>query len=264
MRTDQGFDNHWLNIEPERMARYEEMFKWNPASEMFYEPARIGTGQVIGDFGCGPGYASIEFARRVGPDGQVHAFDINPDFIASARDKAKAAGLSDRITVHQLDGPDLPLGPRSLDRIVARNTLIYVEDPTHTLGEFRRCLRPGGIAHAIEGDWHLTAVEPVATKDWRQLIEAASWAWPRPEMGRQLYGHARKAGFDDVTVRVMTSPDTTGRLNGMIETVASYARQGGLSDERLEAIGQTIARAQADGRYLAIAPQFVVTATVVG
>ena len=61
----------------------------------------------------------------------------------------------------------------SLDAVVARNTLIYVDDPVATLAEFRRVLKPGGIAHAIEGDWRLTAVEPVGTTEWRAVIEAA-------------------------------------------------------------------------------------------
>ena len=34
----------------------------------------------------------------------------------------------------------------SLDRVVVRNTLIYVADPAVTFAEFRRVLRPGGIA----------------------------------------------------------------------------------------------------------------------
>ncbi|MEM7026055.1 MAG: methyltransferase domain-containing protein, partial [Pseudomonadota bacterium] len=240
-----GFQDHWLNIEPERMARYETMYRWNPATEVFYTPARIGPGQVIGDFGCGPGHAAIEFAKRVGSSGYVHAFDINAEFVGSARAKAQAEALEDRITVHLLEGAGLPLPNSSLDRVIARNTLIYVEDPLATLTEFRRCLRPQGIAHAIEGDWRLTAVEPVPTDDWRALIEAASWAWPRPEMGRQLYGYAREAGFEEVLVQVLTSPDTEGRLNGMIHTVAGYARESGrIESERVDAILETIRRAQ--------------------
>ena len=145
--------------------------------------------------------------------------------------------------------------------MVARNTIIYVPDPVATFAEFRRVLRPGGIAHAIEGDWRLTAVEPVPTEEWRALIEAASWAWPRPEIGRGLYGIVRQAGFEEVSIQVLTSPDTTGRLNGMIQTVAGYARKSGaLEKARIDAILQTVERAMAEGTYLAISPQFVVTA----
>jgi ubiquinone/menaquinone biosynthesis C-methylase UbiE len=257
-----AFQKHWLEIEPERMERYETIFQWNPASAPFYEAARIGEGHVVADFGCGPGHAAVEFAGWVGAAGHVHALDINEEFVRRARARVAERGLTDRITVHLLRDDRLPLPDGSLDRVVARNTIIYVADPVATFAEFRRALRPGGIAHAIEGDWRLTAVEPVPTGEWRALIEAASWVWPRPEIGRQLHGFARRAGFREVSVQVLTNPDATGRLHGMIQMVASYARErGGIDPRRVDAILETITHATAAGTYLAIAPQFVVTAT---
>jgi ubiquinone/menaquinone biosynthesis C-methylase UbiE len=265
MKNRQGFQDHWLNIEPERMQRYETMFQWNPATEVFYAPAKIGPGLVIGDFGCGPGHAAIEFAKCAGPTGHIHAFDINAEFVGRAKARANSQGLHNHITVHLLENAGLPLPDHCLDRMIVRNTLIYVDDPVETLREFHRCLRLGGIAHAIEGDWRLTAVEPVPTGDWRALIEAANWAWPRPEMGRMLYGCARRAGFEDVSVQVFTSPDTTGRLSGMIQTVASYAKESGdIEPARVDRILDTIEQARAAGTYLAISPQFIVTAIASG
>jgi ubiquinone/menaquinone biosynthesis C-methylase UbiE len=263
MKNEQGFQDHWVNIEPERMERYETMYQWNPATEMFYAPAKIGAGQIIGDFGCGPGHAAIEFAKRVGPSGHVHAFDINAEFIERAAERAESSDLGDRISTHLLDSSILPIEGASLDRMIARNTIIYVDNPVETLAEFRRVLRPGGIAHVIEGDWRLTAIEPVPTEEWRAVVEAASWAWPRPEIGRQLYGFARQAGFEDISVQVITSPDTSGRLNGMIQTVTGYAKQrGAISEARVDAVLEIIDRAHSEGTYLAIFPQFIVTAYV--
>ena len=60
----------------------------------------------------------------------------------------------------------------------------------------------------------------------------------------------------------MTAPDTDGRLLGMIRTVIGYARDSGaVAPGTLDAILDTIERAMADGTYLALAPQFLVTAT---
>jgi len=53
-----------------------------------------------------------------------------------------------------------------------RNTLIYVDDALATLSEFKRVLKPGGVAHAIEGDWPMMVVEPVPTHDWAQMVDA--------------------------------------------------------------------------------------------
>ena len=257
-----GFQDHWVDIDPERMARYETMFRWNPATAHYYAAAAIGDGHAVADFGCGPGHAAIEFARQVGATGSVHALDVNEEFVRRARARAAEHGLADRISVHLLRDESLPLPDTSLDRVVARNTIIYVADPVATFAEFRRALRPGGIAHAIEGDWRLTAVEPVPTAEWRALIEAASWSWPRPEIGRQLHGIARRAGFREVSVQVLTTPDAEGRLHGMIQTVASHAKEGGAMDgRRIDTILETVKRGIGDGTYLAIVPQFIVTAT---
>jgi SAM-dependent methyltransferase len=262
MATAHGFQAHWLKIDPERMERYETMFRWNPATAGFYAAARIGPGHVVGDFGCGPGHAAVEFANQVGGGGHVHAFDINDEFVRRAQSRAESGGLSGRVTAHRLEDARIPLPDASLDRIVARNTLIYVADPVATLREFRRVLKPGGIAHAIEGDWRLTLVEPVPTEDWRALVEAASWAWPHPEIGRGLYGFARKAGFEQIAMQVLTSPDMDGRLGDMIRTVAGYAKQSGaMTAARVDMLLATVHRAMEAGRYLAISPQFIVTAT---
>lgn len=262
MSDTQPFLEHWVDIDPERMERYESMFQWTAAADAFYAPAAIGEGHVMADFGCGPGSAAIEFARRVGPLGHVHALDINAEFISRTRARAETAGLADRITAHLLEDARLPLADRALDRIVTRNTIVYVDDPVSTFEEFRRVLKPGGIAHAIESDWSLTLVEPVPTAEWRELIRAASWAWRTPEIGRKLYGSARAAGFTEVAVQVLTRPDIDGRLLGMVKTVAGHARKtGSLEPARIDAILETVERGVADGTYLAVSPQFLVTAT---
>ena len=203
---------------------------------------------------------TYRFARRVGPSGHVHALDINAEFIERTRARAEASGLADRITAHLLRNEFLPLADAVLDRITARNTIIYVADPLVTFEEFRRVLKPGGIAHAIESDCRLTAVEPVGT-EWTAILEAAIWAWPIPDIGRKLYDIARHADFSSVTLQVLTKPDTDGRLLGMIKTVAGYARESGaVKAAQIDAMLQAVDRALIDGTYLAVAPQFVVTA----
>ncbi len=44
MTNKSGFQEHWLHIEPERMERYETMYKWNLATAHFYANAKIGKG----------------------------------------------------------------------------------------------------------------------------------------------------------------------------------------------------------------------------
>jgi len=89
------YKDHWINIDRDRLDRYERMFQWNPASSALYEPADIRPGHIVADFGCGPGYTAIEIAKWVGPSGHVHAMDINPDFASRTRKNANTAGVGE-------------------------------------------------------------------------------------------------------------------------------------------------------------------------
>jgi ubiquinone/menaquinone biosynthesis C-methylase UbiE len=192
----------------------------------------------------------------------VHALDINSDFVSRSRKNANAAGVGDRITAHQCDGSILPLPDESLDRLTTRNTIIYVDDPALTIREFRRVLRAGGKLHTIEGDWPMMVIEPVPSKDWVALVNAASHACRTPDIGRKLYGLMVRAGFSDIDVRVITRPDTDGRLMPMIKNMAAYAHGSDKIDHAdVEKILSIIEQAISDRSYLALAPQFVVTAT---
>ena len=83
----------------------------------------------------------------------MHALDINAEFVERTRQRAHSAGLADRITAHLLETERLPIADATLDRVTARNTIIYVRDPVATFTEFRRVLKPNGIAHVIENDF---------------------------------------------------------------------------------------------------------------
>ncbi len=93
MAGDSFYKDHWINIDRDRMDRYQHMFQWNQNSFVLYEPAKIRSGHVVGDFGSGPGHTAVEIARWVGRNGHVHALDINSDFIAQTQNNAKAAGF---------------------------------------------------------------------------------------------------------------------------------------------------------------------------
>lgn len=70
-----------------------------------------------------------------------------------------------------------------------------------------------------------------------------------------------RASFSDINVQVVIRPDTDGRMLPMINNMAGYARSSGrIGHANIENILSTIEQAISDGSYLALAPQFVVTA----
>jgi ubiquinone/menaquinone biosynthesis C-methylase UbiE len=258
------YKDHWLEIEPDRLDRYEAMFKWSPTAEMVLAPAGVAPGQTIADFGCGPGYAAVELAKQVGPDGHVHAFDINAEFVARTRARAESEGLSDRVTVHQLTDGTLPLADDTLDRLVTKNVMVYVDDPAASIAEFHRVVKPGGIAHMVDSDFGMNVIDPVPAAEWRALLDAAAHAFRTPTIGRQLYGLARGAGFADVQVAIVANPDTHGRALHFANNVAGYARDGdsGIAEADIQRVVDIATNALAEGRFFALNPQFMVTCTV--
>jgi ubiquinone/menaquinone biosynthesis C-methylase UbiE len=254
------YRDHWLTVEPERLDAYEELFRWRPQLEPLLAPARVEPGLAVVDYGCGPGHLAVELARRVGPSGRVFALDLNAEFRRRTAERAAAEGVAERVTVLAVEDDTLPLASGSVDRVVCKNVLEYVDDPAHTLAEFRRVLRPGGLAHVVDSDWGLLAVEPLGPERGAELFEAARHAYRTPHVGRRLHGLFRAAGFRDVELQVLANADVRGHMAPVVWNMIQYARASGrIPAARLDAIADELREAIDAGRYLLLLPQFLVT-----
>ena len=254
------YRDHWVDIDAERLAAYDQMFHWRPEMEPLIAPAGIESGQAVLDFGCGPGWLAIELARRVGPKGQIDAVDLNQEFLARAAQHATEEGVGDRIRFQRIEGDRIPLDDHSVDRAVTKNVLEYVTDLNATLVELRRVLRPGGRLHVIDSDWGMLAVEPLGAERIAELFAAASLAYKTPLIGRKLYGAMRAAGFTDVRIQVLASADTRGHFSPILFNMASYARASGrIESSKIDALLAELDQALAGGTYLLVLPQFLVT-----
>jgi len=254
------YRDHWVEIDAERLAAYDQMFRWRPEMEPLIAAAGIESGQSVLDFGCGPGWLAIELARRVGPQGRIHAVDLNEEFLSCAARHAIEEGLADRIAFRRIENDRIPLDDRSVDRAVTKNVLEYVTDLDATLVDLRRVLRPGGRLHVIDSDWGMLAVEPFGPERIAELFAAASLAYKTPLIGRKLYGAMRAAGFADVRIQVVASADTRGHFSPILHNMASYARASGrIETSKIDALLAELDRALADGTYLLVLPQFLVT-----
>ena len=257
------YRDHWVEIEPERLARYEEMFQWRPEMEPLLEPAELAAGQEVVDYGCGPGSLALEIAGRIGSGGRVHGVDLNADMIAVAERRAAAAELDCELAWHHIEEDVIPLADASVDRVVCKNVLEYVDDVEATLAEFHRVTRQGGLVHVIDSDWGLLTIEPLGPERMGELFAAAKAAYRTPLIGRRLYGAMRAAGFAEVKVRILTGADTRGRMLHVLRNMVGYAKDAGGYDaatgDRLLADAEKAIEEQS---WLALLPQFLVTGTV--
>jgi SAM-dependent methyltransferase len=138
----------------------------------------------------------------------------------------------------------------------------YVPDVAATLAEFHRVLKPGGLAHVIDSDWGLLVVEPLGAERVAELFEAAKPAYKTPLIGRKLWGAMRAAGFSDVKVKILASADTKGLMAPIVFNMLGYARESGrLKEASRDALVADLKQSLADGTFLLILPQFLVTGT---
>jgi SAM-dependent methyltransferase len=240
--TEPLYREHWLDIDAERFERYKSMFRWSAVTESLIARADVRTGHVVVDVGCGPGFAAVELAKRVGVTGHVHAIDINREFVEHAKRVAKEERLTETSS-HERDG-------------LSRRPGVDVR-------RVRRALKPGGIAHAVDSDWGLTLAEPVPEKLWAELMCAVAPGFRTPNIGRRLYGYAKAAGFSAIDVAVISNPDTNGRLLPMVRGLCSRARRSSaMPADRIAEIERILEDPLKQGTLLIVNPQFVVTARV--
>jgi len=132
----------------------------------------VSEGANVLDCGCGTGSTGIMAARKVGPTGHVTLFDLSQDMLAMAREKARSAAVTDRVTFQTGDILQLPYPDASFDVVLSTYSLCPVYDPSQGALELYRVLAPGGrlgVAHSSEATnkvvkWLSERVEDVA---WR-------------------------------------------------------------------------------------------------
>jgi predicted methyltransferase len=99
-------------------------------------------GSTVADIGAGGGWFSVRAARRVAPNGQVIAEEINPKAIVSIQQRAQREHLPNIKTV--LGTPDDPrLSPNTLDAALMLKVYHEIAHPPLLLASLHAALRPG-------------------------------------------------------------------------------------------------------------------------
>ncbi len=108
--------------------------------------AAVSPGDTLADVGAGTGLLALGAVERVGPDGDVLAIDISVDVLDELRAHANAPNISYLVGSADV----LPLPDASVDAVVTRSVLIYVDDKAEAAREFARVLRSDGRASLFE------------------------------------------------------------------------------------------------------------------
>lgn len=171
------------------MGRYSA-----PLAVAFADSVGISPGTSVLDVGCGPGSLTAVLADRVGATA-VAAVDPSPPFVAAC--SARCPGVDVRVGGAEA----LPFPDGRFDVALSQLVLHFVGDPAQAGREFRRVLRPGGVAAACVWDfddemellrhfWEAAlTVDPEAPSEARVL-----------KFGRagEIAGWLADAGFADI------------------------------------------------------------------
>ena len=99
-------------------------------------------GNIILDYGAGPGAYAIESANMVGLNGHVYSADIHPLAEKYVQKEAKSLGLSNISTI--TTDCKLPLKEKSVDYVFIFDVIHRLTNLKQHLDEFKRVLNPSG------------------------------------------------------------------------------------------------------------------------
>lgn len=130
------------------------------------------TNKIVIDVGCGIGMMTVEFAKRVGPQGKVVAVDISEEQLAIAKTYANMHQLTNIEFVCQSADTLDHIGTKA-DLVYSRFLLEHVPNPIDILKQMYELLKPGGYLfceNVVSYEAMFCVPESNSYHDWLQVI----------------------------------------------------------------------------------------------
>ncbi|MEO8604170.1 MAG: methyltransferase domain-containing protein [bacterium] len=144
----------WHEHDPELFVGVERFFRpgynahlvneWLPALDGVVE--KLQRGAKVADVGCGHGASAIILAKAF-PKSQFVGFDYHAPSIEIAREKAKAAGVADRVRFEVATAKTFP---GTYDMVACFDCLHDMGDPAGAAAHVRAALKPDGTWLLVE------------------------------------------------------------------------------------------------------------------
>lgn len=117
---------------------------WRERVQECWDRAGIDEGSRVIDVGAGPGYATLDLAHRVGPEGEVHAVERSARYVTHATAQCLAHGFR-HVHFHERDVLE-PFPVSDLDASWCRWVACFVTDPAKLVANISASLKEGGVA----------------------------------------------------------------------------------------------------------------------
>jgi len=142
----------------EKASRLEGRFR-----RLIHNPKKILSkhvkeGMAVLDFGCGPGFFSVEAAKMVGESGKVISVDLQQSMLNKLTYKIKGSELEDRIKLHKCEADSIGIKV-SVDFFLAFYVIHEVMNKRKLFEQIITLLKPNGTIYIAEPMFRVTKNE---------------------------------------------------------------------------------------------------------
>jgi len=204
-----------LGVNDDEIARLGlQHMAWRAHAFAAWNSANIRPGQTWLDAGCGPGYASIDLAELLGPQGRVIAIDKSDVFLAALESRARQRGLTN-VTSQRVDLESEEFPDARVNGAWCRWVLCFVANPRDVLRKIAAALRPGGriVLHEYFDYRAWRAAPPLP--ELEEFVAAVMTSWRHrggePDIALQIPAWLEELGLEVKHTRVIIDapqPDT--------------------------------------------------------
>lgn len=222
----------------------------------------LRAGLRVLDVGCGTGDYLRLLAPLVAP-GRAIGIDLSATLIAQARERDTPG--QDNVSFQVGNANELPFLDASLDRAIATQVLLHLDDPWPAVAEMRRVLGPGGLLSIGEWDWDSTCLAATDRELGRRFTHLLCDHMHNGLIVRELPWQLRRLGF--VHVNVTPEVRVTHGLDAVYEwliepVVHQLVRAGQFSSEEAASFLDDLRERSEDGRYFLARTYYSLIATV--
>lgn len=145
----QGHQHDFSDVE-----RFAAIFD-APDRDSWQKPAELVAamglqpGAIVADVGAGTGYFLRRLSDAVGPEGHVHALDVEPAMVEHMEERITREGM-ENVSARVIPTDEPALEDGSVDAILIVDTWHHISDRASYAAKLLRALRPGGVVWIVD------------------------------------------------------------------------------------------------------------------
>lgn len=144
MGENQQQADYWSDAPGRKWITFEDALDevFASVNELLLNRAKPQPGDAVLDIGCGTGATTLDFARRVAPNGRLTAVDISPPLLSRARSRVADAPVP--VHCQLADAQTDAIAGAPFDLVISRFGVMFFADPVAAFANLRAHLAPGG------------------------------------------------------------------------------------------------------------------------